>query len=119
MAQIIDTRTSTDQTVRIFDSFYAFNSIVNANEYDIVHSYFIAKCATAKIADNFTASLFRIAQETQIYILDLLDQIKGANTMELNQILAYYLNSFKSKTTLYGVSIAPRPNQPIARNIVQ
>jgi hypothetical protein len=119
MAQIIDTRTTTDQTVRIFDSFYAFNSLVNANEYDIVHSYFIAKCATVKIADNFTASLFRIAQETQIYILDLLDQIKGANTMELNQILAYYLNSFKSKTTLYGVSIAPRPNQPVARNIVQ
>ena len=119
MAQIIDNRTSTDQTIRIFDSFYSFNTIVNAGDYDVVHSYFISKCDTVKIADNFTAALFRIAQETQIYILDLLNQIKGTTTMELNQILAYYLNSFKSKTTLYGVSIAPRPNQPVARNIVQ
>ena len=119
MPQILDQRTSMDQTVRIFDSFYAITLNINGNEYDIVHSYFISKCDTVKIADNFTAALFRIAQETQIYILDLLGQIKGKTTMELNQILAYYLNSFKSKTTLYGVSIAPRPNQPIARNIVQ
>jgi hypothetical protein len=119
MAQIIDNRTSTDQTVRIFDSFYSFDTIVNAGEYDIVHSYFISICDTVKIADNFTAALFKIAQETQIYILDLLGQIKGKSTMELNQIMAYYLNSFKSKTTLYGVSIAPRPNQPVARNIIQ
>jgi hypothetical protein len=25
----------------------------------------------------------------------------------------------KSKTSLYGVSIVPRPNQPVARNVVQ
>jgi hypothetical protein len=48
-----------------------------------------------------------------------LDQIKGTKTMEMNQIMAYYLNSLKSKTSLYGVAIIPRSNQPVARNIVQ
>ena len=75
MSQIIDNRTNLDQTVRIFDSFYA--------------------------------------------ILELLDQIKGKKKMEMNQILAYYLNSFKSKTSLYGIAIIPKSNQPVARNIVQ
>ena len=98
MPQIIDNRTNLDQTVRIFDSFYAFNAVVNAVEYDIVYSYFVSVCATKNIAANFTAVLFRIAQETQIPILELLDQIKGTKKMEMNQILAYYLNSFKSKT---------------------
>ena len=48
-----------------------------------------------------------------------MDQIKGTKKMEMNQILAYYLNSFKSKTTLYGIGIQPRSNQPVSRNIVQ
>jgi hypothetical protein len=119
MPQILDNRNNIDQTIRIFDSFYAFNTIVSANEYDIVHSYFISMCSSKNIADNFTAILFRIAQETQINVLDLLTQIKGVSHMEMDQTLAYYLNSFKSKTSLYGVAQLPRPNLPVARNVVQ
>jgi hypothetical protein len=121
MPSITDNRKSNlvDKTIRIFDSFYAFNLIVNPNEYDIVHSYFISICDTKEIADNFTVILFRIAQQTQIPVLDLLTQLKGNKKMEINQILAYYLNSFKNKTSLYGTSVIPRPNQPVARNIVQ
>jgi len=119
MPQILDHRTSLDQTVRIFDSFYSFNTIINAADYDVVHSYFVSVCDTKNIADNFTAVFFRVSQETGIPVLDLLDQIKGKKKMEMNQTLSYYLNSFKSKTTLYGIAIIPRSNQPVARNIVQ
>jgi hypothetical protein len=63
MARIIDDRTSLDLTVKIFDDFYAFNMVVNGNEYDIVNGYFKSVCDTKAIAGNFTAFLFRIAQE--------------------------------------------------------
>jgi hypothetical protein len=121
MPSVIDNRKSNtiDKTIRIFDSFYSFNLIVNPNEYDIVHSYFTSICDSVNIADNFTVILFRISQQTQIPVLDLLTQLKGKKNMEINQILAYYLNSFKSKTTLYGTSVLLRPNQTVARNIVQ
>jgi hypothetical protein len=119
MPRILDTRTSLDQTVRIFDSFYTINLVVNADQYDIVHGYFLSVCDSKNIAANFTAVLFRIAQETQISVLDLLDQIKGTTKMEMNQTIAYYLNSFKSKTSLYGIAVIPKSNQPVSRNIVQ
>jgi len=119
MPQILDQRTSLDQTVRIFDSFYAITLNINGNEYDIVHGYFVSVCTSKNIADNFTAVLFRVAQETGIDALELLDQIKGKKKMEMNQILAYYMNSFKSKTSLYGIGTVPKPNLPVARNIVQ
>ena len=119
MARIIDERTSTDLTVKIFDDFYSFNMIVNGNEYDIVFGYFKTVCDTKNIAANFTAFLFRISQETGIPVLDLLGQIQGTNKLQMNQIISYYLNSFKSKTSLYGVSTVPQSNQPVARNIVQ
>ena len=46
MARIIDDRTSTDLTVKIFDDFYSFNMVVNGNEYDIVNGYFKSVCGT-------------------------------------------------------------------------
>jgi hypothetical protein len=119
MARIIDDRTSTDLTVKIFDDFYSFNMVVNGNEYDIVNGYFKSVCGTKVIAGNFTAFLFRISQETGIPVLDLLGQIQGTNKLQMNQVISYYLNSFKSKTSLYGMSTVPQSNQPVARNIVQ
>jgi hypothetical protein len=119
MPQILDTRNSLDNTVKIFDSFYSFDLSVNADQYDIVHGYFTSICDTKNIANNFTAVLFRIAQETGLNVLDLLDQIKGTKKMEMNQVMAYYLNSFKSRTSLYGIAVEPKSNQPVARNIVQ
>ena len=52
MPQILDQRTSMDQTVRIFDSFYAITLTINGNEYDIVRGYFVSICATKNIANN-------------------------------------------------------------------
>lgn len=119
MAQIIDNRHTIDPTIKIFDSFYAWNSIVNGNEFDIVNGYFTSIIPSKTISGNFTAMLFRIAQETGINVLELLGYIKGTTKLKMNQILAYYLNSFKSKTSLYGVGVVPQSNQPVARNIVQ
>jgi hypothetical protein len=34
MARIIDSRSSFDQTIRIFDEFYGFNLIIAPDEYD-------------------------------------------------------------------------------------
>ena len=120
MAKIIDARNSIDQTIQIFDSFYGTNMIVNPNEYDIVHGYFLSVCDTKNIANNFTAALFRISQSTGIPVLDLLGYIQGTNNkLEMNKVICYFLNTLKSKTSLYGVSQVPAPNIPVARNILQ
>lgn len=119
MATIIDNRISTDQTIRIYDSFYAVDLVVPPDTFDIVYSYFVGVCDTPNIAANFTAFLFKISQETKIEVLELLAQIQGANNkLQMNKILAYYLNSFKSLISLYGVASVLQPNLPIARNIV-
>lgn len=120
MPTIIDQRKELDQTIKIFDNFYSFNTLVNASEYDVVNGYFTSVCDTKAIAGNFTAALFRISQETGIPALELLSYLEGTNnTLEMNKTICYFLNSLKSKTALYGVSQVPRPNQSVARNILQ
>jgi hypothetical protein len=109
-----------DNTIKIFDSFYDSNLVVNSNQYDIVKGYFTGIADDKEIAENYTAIFFRIAQEANIDALVLLDTVKGTSktTIDLDKTLAYYLNSFRSKTCLYGIAVIPRPNQPVARNVV-
>lgn len=121
MPRIIDDRsTSLDRTVQIFDAFYQTNLKVGASQYDIVHGYFTNVCRTRNIADNFTTVLFRISTQTGVDVLVLLDEIKGkTNKLQMNQQICYWLNSLKSKTSLYGISVIPQPVIPVARNVVQ
>lgn len=122
MAKIIDNRTGIDNTIKIFDSFYSFNTVVNPDEYDVVHGYFTSVCEGPNIADNMTAVFFRITTETGIPATTLLSYVKGdqnSDTMHLDKTICYFLNTLKSKTALYGVSQVPRPNQPVSRNIIQ
>lgn len=110
---------SIDQTVLIFDSFYNIRINVNAAEYDIIYSYFKGVSENSKIAANFSSFLFRIAQDGGFNVLDLLETIKGpGNKLQMNQAICYYLNTFKSKASLYGVGNIPNPNQAVQRNVV-
>lgn len=119
MPRIIDDRTSLDRTVRIFDSFYQTNLQVNPADYDIIYGYFSSVCKTKNIAQNFTTVLFRIATQTGVDALVLLDEIKGNGPgLQMNQQICYWLNGLKSKTSLYGISVIPQPVIPVARNVV-
>lgn len=118
MATITKT-SSADQTVRIFDNFYNTKLVVGASDWDIVFSYFKGTSDNTQIAANFASILFRIAQESSVNVLDLLQLLQGQpNKLNVNKIICYYLNTFKSKASLYGVGDIPKPNEAVQRNIV-
>jgi len=106
-----------DQTVRIFDQFYQYDTTVPALEYDAVRSFFLSQFGTAEAAGNFTVSLFRIAETSNIPVMDLLQQMEGQNQTELTLTLAYYLNGIRSPSTLLGLNSATTPNYYVARNV--
>lgn len=113
------TTNNLDQTVLVFDNFYNINLAVNASEYDVIFSYFKGISNNNTIAANFSSFLFRISQESGYNVLDLLETIKGAeNKLQMNALICYYLNTFKSKQALYGVGNIPNPNQAVQRNVV-
>jgi hypothetical protein len=124
MASINYTNYNIDQTVRVFDTFYDYDVNIPAGDYDIVNSYFKSVMTTRQAADNFTVSLFRVAQDTNIPALTLLQAFQAGNTnnnpgLSLNINMAYYLNSIRNRATLLGVGIAVAPNYYAARNVIQ
>jgi homoserine dehydrogenase len=118
MATLDSAQLNQERATRVLDSFTQFDTVVNANEFDIVSAFFADLCDNEISAKNFTTFLFRISNTTQIPVLELLDQLRGTSKIQVNATLAYYLNSMKSKTTLYGVSNLPKPNQTVQRNII-
>lgn len=108
-----------DLTVRVFDQFYDYDVDVPAPEYDLVRSYFVSQMTSVQAANNFTVSLFRVAENTGIPALTLLQEFQASGGVNLNATLAYYLNSIRNGAVLLGVNTAATPNFYAARNVVQ
>jgi hypothetical protein len=119
MASINYENTNLDQTVRVFDAFYEYDVDVPAAEYDVVNSFFKSTMTTRQAADNFTVSLFKVAQDTKIPALTLLQAFEGVSGMNLNVSMAYYLNTIRNRATLLGVGVPVTANFYAARNVVQ
>lgn len=118
MAIIDAPQTQLENSIRIFDNFYNFDLVVDANQYELVRSFFYKLTNSKTATDNFTLLIFRISSMSGENPLDLVDYLQDKSKLEVNSILAYYLNSIKSKTTLYGVNSTPNPNSNVQRNIV-
>jgi hypothetical protein len=116
----VDTSSSTDQTVKIFDNFYNTKLSVNASDYDVVYSFFKGASNNSITAANFSALLFRIAQESGNNVIELLNLLQGtSNKLQMTSVMCYYLNTLKSKSSQYGVGNIPQPNQSVQRNVIQ
>lgn len=119
MATVNNSNINTDLTVRVFDNFYKYDVNVPAAEYDIVYTFFKSTMDTARAAGNMAVSLFRVADETKIPVLTLLDTMKGQTGLDLTASMAYYLNNIRSNATLLGVNAQVTPNYYAARSVIQ
>lgn len=118
-SSVNEVNTNIDQTVRIFDQFYDYSANVPAAEYDIVLSFFKSVFTTQYAAENFSSSLFRIAEQTNTDVLTLLASFENQSPPQISLTMAYYLNSVRSPATLLGVLAATAPNYYTARNVKQ
>ena len=117
----------TENTLEIFDSFYAEPLSVPVNEWDVVNSYFVGVLkgdpnseSTKDTAKKFASVLFKIAQQTGTDIMVFMDYFRTnvETSIQVNSEMAYYLDLLKSKTALYGISTVVSPNQAVQRNII-
>lgn len=109
----------TDQTVRIFDTFYNYSANIPVLEYEAVVSYFESVFTTKTAAENFATALFRVAEQSETSAMTLLQsfQAAGQSAPEITLLMAYYLNSVRSSSTLLGILSPTTPNFYSARNV--
>lgn len=118
MGSVNERNPQVDRTVQIFDNFYDYQTEVDANDYDVVNSYFQSVFGTNRAAASFSVALFRIAEQTNTPILTLLAEIQDQDKIQLTQTICYYLNGLRSPTTLLGITAVSAPNVWAARNVM-
>ena len=107
-----------DTTVKVFDRFYTFEIEVPVDQYDAVLSYFNRVFKDKLAAQNFTVSLFQVADYSKRPVMDILAEIQGQDQLQLSSTLCYYLNNQRSNATLLGINALVTPNFYAARNVL-
>jgi predicted RNA-binding protein Jag len=87
-------------------------------EYDHVYSVFLKIMKDETAAKSFTYSLYQIAQETETYVMTLLESMDTSSVMSINTSMAYYLNALNSPSTLYGVQNPVTSKYYAGRNVL-
>jgi len=109
---------SIDVTAGAFNDFNKPTFSVNSNEYSVVNSFLKSISSSTLDADKLTSVFFQISKATNIPVLELIDEVKGQNEIQLTATLAAYLNSTGESTALLGIYSAVIPNFYVARNIL-
>lgn len=117
MATTVNVQRTNDST-RIFDKYYNSELIVSTQEYDYVYAFFKKVMGTQEIAENFSAAVFQIAQQSDISATTFVENLKNQDSMQLSITMAYYLNYTRSNSTLLGVGQLVTPDFYAARNVV-
>lgn len=117
MGSVNAINTNVDRTIQIFDQFYGYRQSIAADEYDVVYSYFKSVFGTVEAAANFTVSLFRVASQSSIPVMTLLQQFQGKTRPQITLQMTYFLNGVRSASTLLGINVPTQPNYYIAHNI--
>lgn len=117
MGSVNNINPNVDNSVRIFDGFNDFVLEVDSNTYQVVNSFFESIFTDKQSAANLSDTFFRIASQTNVPVLDLLDQVQGQDSIQVTTFMAYYLNGLRSPSTLIGVNAVATPNYYTARNV--
>lgn len=102
---------------RIEDTFKKFPVNVDPNQYDRVFGFFRKRLGADVPAEKFTSELFKVSQINKISVDELLEEFKKSSTDQMSALLAYYLNTTRSKSVYLGVSAQLLPPENIARNV--
>ena len=87
-------------------------------EYDHILSVFKKVMKDKGAAQNFVQSIYDIANETGVYVLEILESLDIQNEITLTASIAYYLNAIRSPSTLYGIQNPIRSNFYAGRNVL-
>ena len=83
-----------------------------------MNSYFRSVFTSVVAADNFTAQIFRIAEQSNTTALQILSQMEGQDEIQVTGRIAYFLNGIRSPSTLLGINAVATPNIWAARNVI-
>lgn len=117
----LPTQVGTDSPVEVrqfFDKFFDQEVSFPAAQIDAVVGFFESSGFDVTSAKSTAIVLLNQARADSVNVFELLDTLKKLPAVQLSQIVAQVLNSYRENTSLLGYRVAPLTDIYETRNIL-
>jgi S-adenosylmethionine:diacylglycerol 3-amino-3-carboxypropyl transferase len=109
---------SSETVKQFFDKFYQTPVSFPAAQIDAVVAFFQRRGFDVDSARSTAIVMLNQAKSDNIDIFKLLDSLNSLTDVQMNQIVAQVLNSYRENTSLLGYRVSATENPYEARNVV-
>lgn len=109
---------STVEVKEFFDKYYTTKVSFPSNQIDAVIGFFTKHGFDKQSARSTGIVLLNQARIDSVNVFELLDSLSALTQVQLSQVVAQILNSYREKTSLLGYRIAQTTDTYESRNIL-
>jgi hypothetical protein len=112
---------ATDSSTEVrtfFDKFFVQQVSFPSNQIDAVVGFFLKNGFDIESARSTGIVILNQARQDNVNVFELLDTLKTLTDVQLSQVVAQVLNSYREKTSLLGYRVAPLVDDYESRNIL-
>lgn len=109
---------SSDEVKVFFDKFFANEVSFPSNQIDAVVGFFTKNGFDETSARSTSIVILNQARIDGVNVFQLVETLKSLSQVQLNQVVAQVLNSYREKTSLLGYRVAPLVDNYESRNIL-
>ena len=109
---------NSDQTLKVFNNFYSLPISISNNDLIAMTGYLESKGFDSNSAERTSIILLTQAANDGFSSMELLDTLKGIDTVEISGLVAEILNYNRIKTSFLGVSQPNSISEEVTRNVL-
>lgn len=109
---------SSEEVRQFYDKYFDSPVSFPSNQIDAVVGFFLKRDFDIESARSTAIVLLNQARIENVNVFTLLDTLKPLTDVQLSQVVAQVLNTYREKTSLLGYRIATLENNYETRNIL-
>jgi hypothetical protein len=117
-SQLTSPSDSSTEVRTFFDKFFVQQVSFPSNQIDAVVGFFLKNGFDIESARSTGIVILNQARQDNVNVFELLDTLKTLTDVQLSQVVAQVLNSYREKTSLLGYRVAPLVDDYESRNIL-
>jgi hypothetical protein len=117
-SQLTSSIDSSTEVKTFFDKFFVQQVSFPSNQIDAVVGFFLKNGFDIESARSTGIVILNQARQDNVNVFELLDTLKTLTDVQLSQVVAQVLNSYREKTSLLGYRVAPLVDDYESRNIL-
>lgn len=121
MASNLPVEVLVDSSVEVksfFDKYYSTAVSFPSNQIDAVVGFFTNHGFGVESANSISIVLLNQARADNVNVFELVDSLRSLSDVQLSQVVAQVLNSYREKTSLLGYRVAQIVDKYEDRNIL-